>query len=255
MINESCLMPLIPNTSDIVQIPNNIQPYDVEDYDMFDEKDKGKFITDLERFVRSSFEYRNMINYLREYVNMRNCAFLPFVSNENTPKIRIEIHHSPLTLYDICSIIINKRMQCKQSLLIEAVAYEVLWVHYSLMLGLIPLSETVHELVHTNYIFVPTDRVYGYYKQFVQTYYNYIDPELLDRLDELERLTVEGNQDSVYKEVLEKKYIAVDMGENSQLDKLHDLQGMLKERLNEYRDDISGNIGHNVSHPQNIEQK
>ena len=146
-------------------------------------------------------------------------------------------------------------MQCKQSLLIEAVAYEVLWVHYSLMLGLIPLSETVHELVHTNYIFVPTDRVYGYYKQFVQTYYNYIDPELLDRLDELERLTVEGNQDSIYKEVLEKKYIAVDMGENSQLDKLHDLQGMLKERLNEYRDDISGNIGLNVSHPQNIEQK
>ena len=46
-------------------------------------------------------------------------------------------------------------------------------------------------------------------------------------MDELEKLTIEGNTDQ-YKQILEKKYISVDMGDNSQLEQLHDLQSMLK---------------------------
>ena len=99
------------------------------------------------------------------------------------------------------------------------------------MIGLIPLSETVHELVHTQYLFVPTDKVYGYYKQFVNTYYNYIDPEILDKLDELEKLTIEGKYNDMYKQVLEKKLITVDMEGNNQYEQLHELQDMLRERL------------------------
>ena len=155
----------------------------IEDYDLMDDKDREKYIKDLERSVRSSYEYRQMVQYLREYMNMNSCAFLPNVTNDVNRRIRIELHHSPFTLHDICSIILNKRMKCNEILTIEAVAYEVMFVHYSLMVGLIPLSETVHELVHTQYLFIPTDKVYGYYRAFVQSYYNYIDPELLDKLD------------------------------------------------------------------------
>ena len=121
------------------------------------------------------------------------------------------------------------------------------------MIGLIPLCETVHELVHTQYIFVPVDKVYGYYRQFINTYYNYIEPELLDRMDELEKLTIEGNTDQ-YKQILEKKYISIDMGDNSQLEQLHDLQSLLKNKMNEYRNDYSGNIQMNLSHPENTKQ-
>ena len=124
-----------------------------------------------------------------------------------------------------------------ESLTIESVAYEVMYVHYSLMVGLIPLCETVHELVHNQYIFVPTNKVYGYYKQFVKTYYDYIDPELLDRLDELERLTVEGTYNDTYKTVLEKKYITIDMEGMNQFEELHNLQTMLKNRLSALRGD------------------
>ena len=253
MISENSIMKLQPNDIDIVHIPNELPPYEAEDYDFFDEKDKAKYIKDLERFIRSSIEYRNMVNYLREYMNMNSCAFMPKVTNENSFKIRIEIHHSPLTLYDICNIIFNKRSALGESLDIEAVAYEVLYVHYCLMVGLIPLCETVHELVHTQYIFVPVDKVYGYYRQFINTYYNYIEPELLDRMDELEKLTIEGNTDQ-YKQILEKKYISIDMGDNSQLEQLHDLQSLLKNKMNEYRNDYSGNIQMNLSHPENTKQ-
>ena len=235
MISENSMMTIQPNDVDIVKIPKDIPVMDIEDYDLFDDKEREKYINDLERHVRSSYEYRNMVQYLREYMNMNSCAFIPNVTNEVNRKIKIELHHSPFTLRDICFTILNKRMKNNEMLTIESVAYEVMFVHYSLMVGLIPLSETVHQLVHSQYIFIPTDKVYGYYKNFVKTYNDYIDPELLDKLDELERLTIAGTYNDSYKEVLEKKYITIDMEGNNQFDKLHELQESLKEKLSELR--------------------
>ena len=235
MISEDSMMTIQPNDVDIVKIPKDIPVMDIEDYDLFDDKEREKYINDLERHVRSSYEYRNMVQYLREYMNMNSCAFIPNVTNEVNRKIKIELHHSPFTLRDICVTILNKRMKNNEMLTIESVAYEVMFVHYSLMVGLIPLSETVHQLVHSQYIFIPTDKVYGYYKNFVKTYNDYIDPELLDKLDELERLTIVGTYNDSYKEVLAKKYITIDMEGNNQFDKLHELQESLKEKLSELR--------------------
>ena len=235
MISEDSMMTIQPNDVDIVKIPKDIPVMDIEDYDLFDDKEREKYINDLERHVRSSYEYRNMVQYLREYMNMNSCAFIPNVTNEVNRKIKIELHHSPFTLRDICVTILNKRMKNNEMLTIESVAYEVMFVHYSLMVGLIPLSETAHQLVHSQYIFIPTDKVYGYYKNFVKTYNDYIDPELLDKLDELEKLTIAGTYNDSYKEVLEKKYITIDMEGNNQFDKLHELQESLKEKLSELR--------------------
>ena len=96
------------------------------------------------------------------------------------------------------------------------------------------ISSYIYTHIYT-YIFIPTDKVYGYYKNFVKTYNDYIDPELLDKLDELERLTIAGTYNDSYKEVLEKKYITIDMEGNNQFDKLHELQESLKEKLSELR--------------------
>lgn len=236
MITEDSMMTVQRNEKDVVTIPQDVPYIDVEDYDMFDDKDRERYINDLERHIRSSFEYRSMVNYLREYMNMNSCAFMPAVSNDTSRKIKIEIHHSPFTLRDICVIVINKRSRCLEPLYIEAVAYEVMYIHYCLMVGLIPLSETVHQLVHNQYIFIPTDKVYGYYKKFVNTYYDFIDSEILDKLDTLETLTVAGTQNEAYKDVLERKYITVDMEGANQYEQLHELQDMLKNRLSELRD-------------------
>lgn len=256
MIAESSMIGAQPNDIDVVKIQENIPPMDVEDYDLFDDKERERYIIDLERHVRSSYEYRAMVNYLREYMNMNSCAFIPSITNETSRKIRIEIHHSPFTLRDICVTIVNKRMKNNECLTIESVAYEVMFIHYSLMVGLIPLSETVHELVHNQYIYVPVDKVYGYYKNFVKSYYDYIDPELLDKLDELEKLTIAGTYNDTYKEILEKKYITVDMEGNNQIEKLHELQTILKERLNELQSESSQTPNKDFSnsqllHPQN----
>ena len=61
MISENSIMQLQPNDIDIVHIPNELTPYEAEDYDFFDEKDKAKYIKDLERFIRNSIEYRILV--------------------------------------------------------------------------------------------------------------------------------------------------------------------------------------------------
>ena len=255
MISENSMMSIPINEVDVIKIPENVPDFEFEDYDLMDDKDREKYIVDLEHHVRSSFEYRQMVQYLREYMNMNSCAFIPNISNETSRRVRIEIHHSPFTLRDICCVILNKRMKNGEMLTIESVGYEVMFVHYSLMVGLIPLSETVHELVHTQYLFVPTNKVYGYYKAFVQTYYNYIDPELLDKLNELEKLTIAGTYNDTYKQVLEKKYITIDMEGNNQFEKLHELQDMLKQRLSDIKeaDKPQGTFaGSAIMHPENL---
>lgn len=255
MISENSMMGIPINEVDVIKIPENVPDFELEDYDLMDDKDREKYITDLERHIRSSFEYRQMVQYLREYMNMNSCAFIPNISNETNRRVRIELHHSPFTLRDICCIILNKRMRNGEMLTIESVAYEVMFNHYCLMIGLIPLSETVHELVHTQYLFIPTDKVYGFYKAFLSVYRDYIDPELLDKLDELEKLTIAGTYNDTYKQLLEKKYITIDMEGNNQFDKLHELQDVLKQRLTEIKEAEKPQgtfAGSNIMHPENL---
>ena len=52
MINESSIMGIQPNEIDVVKIPKEIPPMDIEDYDLLDDKDREKYIKDLEREVR-----------------------------------------------------------------------------------------------------------------------------------------------------------------------------------------------------------
>lgn len=181
---------------DIKELPY----YDTEQYDFNNPKSFDHFISDLERIVRNSFEYRQFISYLRNIEGMNECAVLNNVENKAESKIRIEIHHSPFTLYDICVIVFRKRSAMNEDLNINAVAEEVLYLHYISWVGLIPLSATVHDMVHNSYMFIPINKVRGYYRPFIESYYNYINPDLLDAIDAAEQAT---------KDELEKKRMEV----------------------------------------------
>lgn len=177
-----------------ILVLDNIPKYDIQDYDIFDDKDFKKYIMDIERIVRQSVEYRQFVNYLRENMNMNKCSFFENVSNSDTFKIRIELHHHPFTLYDIVLTIFNKRLFYKESLEVEMVAKEVMYVHYFLLVGIIPLSETVHELVHNQVLFVPLDRVMGNWEEFINMYGEWIPPETMEKIDELKTRTLAYNE-------------------------------------------------------------
>ena len=112
------------------------------------EKQRDKLIKQIEKYIRSSLEYKDLINYLKEYMDMNQCEFFHNVSGK-TKKGMIQIHHEPYDLYTITSIVMNRREKELGYIDELEVAEEVMELHYMGLVGLIPLSITAHELVHS----------------------------------------------------------------------------------------------------------
>ena len=180
----------INGSSSVMELPE-LSYFDGEQYDIYDQKDYGKFIQDIERAVRISYEYRSLINYLRNTEGMNCCSILQNVSNIDSTKVKIEIHHGVLSLFDIVSTVVKKRLHNRESIDIFDCCKEVLWLHYMGYVGLIPLSDTVHELLHSGYIFIPTNLYRGNWRKFVEDYYDYISPDTLDAIDVADQMTQE----------------------------------------------------------------
>lgn len=234
MINHNSIKEVTPLEENAIVIKiDNIPEYDIEDYDLMDEKDRAKYIKDLERIVRNSFEYRHFIQYLRENMNMDSCAIMENVSNKETFKVSIEIHHSPFTLYDICTIVLNRRLALNLPTEIEMVAKEVTALHYYLMVGLIPLSRTVHQLVHNQYLFVPVDNVLGNFEGFVDNYVEYIDPDLLETYQNNVEYSSKLRENDF--SILEQKYTYVDTSSVYQLPPYQHMIDTMYNRVNEIK--------------------
>jgi hypothetical protein len=178
------------NLPDHINI-RNVPYFETQVYDLDDDKDLNHYFKDIEKEVRQSFEYREFIKYIRENMNMDKCAFINGVSNQESFDIKIEIHHYPFSLRDITEIVYRKRAYYNESVDIEMVAKEVMELHYKLIVGLIPLSETVHELVHNGRLFIPSDVVMGRYNIFVDYYKPFCAPEQLEVLERIEKYSEE----------------------------------------------------------------
>ena len=185
----------IDGTFNTLELPE-LCYFDLDQYDLYDNKDYNKFIQDVERICRMSYEYRSLISYLRTTEGMDRCSILNNVTNADNSKVKIEIHHSPLTLYDIASTVIKKRLYNKESMDVFDCCKEIMFLHYIGLVGLVPLSATVHELVHNQYIFIPVNIIRGNWRKFVDDYYDFIDPEILDAIDVSEQLTQEYLNDT-----------------------------------------------------------
>lgn len=176
-----------------VMIMEEVPDYTTEDYDLFNEKDFKKYIDDVEKMVRSSREYREAIQYMRKYMDMNTSAFSRNINNIESNKIKIELHHTPFTLYDIALAVFNRRSRLGEPLDIELVAKEVAYIHYLLIVGLIPLSKTEHKLVHNQALFVPVDKVLGNYEKFIDMYEKDIPEDAMARYNTYVELTKNYN--------------------------------------------------------------
>jgi len=139
----------------------------------YEEGEFTKFVKNIEKDVRKSDEYSTYLWNLRN-LGLESCSFLGNVNDENAT---IEFHHYPFTLYDIVATVVEKRLYNKEHTSTFLVAAEVLKLHFDNKVGLIPLSTTVHELVHAGEIFINLNQVYGNFQQFVNEYEKYIPLE------------------------------------------------------------------------------
>lgn len=207
----------------------DVQKNDYLIWDLEDEKEFKKFISTIEKEIRGSFEYKQMVTYLKDYCGMNECAFIK-VQGDN--KIKIEIHHYPFTLYDIVMIVYKKRVYYQEPLKVQMVARECTMLHYKLLVGLISLSVTAHQLYHDNKLFIPAGNVFGRYWLFVDLYRQFCDVDQLDTLDRIEKYSKEPTATVHDTTVLDTNYITYNVkNENYKLPSIDTLENNMNQQI------------------------
>lgn len=126
------------------------------------------FIKNIEKAVRTCHEYSRYRTYLFENFDMEKCSILRELSEEEIKYAELELHHYPLTLYDIVEIFVNKAMQDNTRLTTMSIANTVVAMHWRGVIGLVPLLKTFHEAVHANQLQIDPRWVYGDWVQFLR---------------------------------------------------------------------------------------
>ena len=213
---------------------DSIPQYETETYDIYSDKDFKKFINDVEAQVRKSIEYKRCIQFLKDNMGMNESPFMEGVSSKDSPKVKIELHHSPFTLFDIALIVFNKRLYYGESLELQAVAKEVCKLHYYLVVGLVALTKTEHELVHNQYLFVPCTRVLGDYGKFMDYYHNFMTPEQLVMIDSIEAMSDNYAQYAAQNEiVLQNNLITLDTSKAYELPNFDEVKALMQNKVQE----------------------
>lgn len=186
-------------------------------YNLSNKKDRDKYIKTVEKLVRQSIEYKDLITFLKTKMGMNFCSFFHHVSKDIYGKANftIEIHHEPFTLYDIVAVILTNREMDKEDwepIDMYDVAEEVMEMHYKGYIGLIPLSKTVHELVHSGKLFIPLQFIDDGFNTFYQTYHTAINS--MDGLAGVLEAKVNLSKDfeanpMKFMSILQKKYVYV----------------------------------------------
>lgn len=146
-------------------------------------RERVKYIKKVESVVRSSMEYKDYMRFLKEHMNMRRCTVLKGLKVEHGKHYSIDIHHEPFTLFDIVETFLNYHDLNDEPYNTLKLADEVMEIHYNDMVGLIPLSKTMHELAHADKIFIPLQYVYQDYAKFFAKYEDYISPITKEKIE------------------------------------------------------------------------
>ena len=167
-------------------------------------KSLDKFVKKVEKVIRGSFEYRRFVEAYRTIFTVENCAFFNNIKvSEKTA--RLELHHYPFSLYDLVSIEIKKQSALYMNKVHPfLIAEEVMRIHFTGIVGIVPLSKTVHELAHAGEIFINLKLVKTDYETYVKSNSNYIDEELLDKIKQLDSMSqgdIIVKQDSLKRKV------------------------------------------------------
>jgi hypothetical protein len=173
-------------------------------------KDRKKFIATCEATIRKSIEYKDYIKFLKQNMDMSKCIILRSLEVGNGKKYTIEIHHEPFTLFDIVDTVLIKREENGETINPLLIADEVMELHYAGKVGLVPLTTTMHELVHNDRIFIPLQFIYHKYNEFYEEYQPYFRQMLLDKIEAKVNLSLKC--DDVISDALdvEFSYIQID---------------------------------------------
>ena len=192
-----------------------------------DDKAYVRFVKMIERSIRGSSEMKKYMSYLKRNLKLDNCAILNGVTMEEAA---IELHHYPFTLFDITSIVLQSYVRNNKSYSTISIANEVVRIHYENIIGLVPLSKTVHELAHAGEIFIPLQQVYGNYKEFINKYNSGMYSEHLSMLKQLIQMSNDADSQARNNKKLMVKPVQWQIVDNRK--PINDLSFLVEDKSN-----------------------
>jgi hypothetical protein len=189
-------IPDLPNNEEKIELNLSVSDFDMSSVEIGDmEEIDAKLIGYIEKEVRNSFEYRGYIQYLKEELDLTKCALLPNIDTKITP-VSLEFHHFPFTLYDITEVITKSMVHKAKNKTVSCfdVAETVVLEHFRNNIGLVPLTETLHQMAHNNAIIIPINKVNGNYKEFIKRYHPFIESDKVERIIMME--SYNGSEDA-----------------------------------------------------------
>lgn len=197
----------------------NIAPIDKDGYMRFKEVPEPNFdmyyyafdekkIKKIERMVRSSYEYREYIRFLKLNLNVDHCSFYKGYGMKYG--LTIELHHSPFTLYNITEAVVNKSLHFDNRYGSFLTAEIVNSLHYAMKVGLVPLNPTAHKLVHSGKLEVHPSLVLNYWKQFYEEYKAFLSEDAICKYNRATELATSDKMLETVPEILEYKPAYID---------------------------------------------
>lgn len=146
--------------------------------DDLEEKDIKKYIRKCERIIRSSPEYMEWVKYIHEVLNLTNCQ----ISGESSTQVTTEIHHHPITLYDLIEGIIYKRIEEQSSFCSFDIATEAIELHYQLRAPFVLLVKSLHEKYHNGFLKIPNNLIKGDPQYFISMYGPFLESKKVETI-------------------------------------------------------------------------
>lgn len=122
-------------------------PFNKKDKYFMNPQDFVKFISAVEKTIRTSDEYARYIAWLKNDVGLRRCMMFPNITDADVP---IEMHHGPIfNLYDIVEIQIAYMFKNGDNNINSMrVAHHVMEDHFNNIIQVVMLCEMAHKGWH-----------------------------------------------------------------------------------------------------------
>lgn len=164
----------------------------VPDIDFDDEKSVNHYVKTIKYAIRSSREYKKLIQFLKTKMDVNSCKFYPKIKKGKDVKVSIEIHHTGFVMEDIVRTILKYRYKNDLPYDVQSVAEQVMYEHYCGNISLTALSSTMHSLIHEadSNLFIPLQFCdFGNIDNFYQEYCEYVDKETTKKFEQYKVLS------------------------------------------------------------------
>lgn len=171
--------------SDAALVPPRVVGYGTASFygeTLEDEKGRVDFIRGVERLVRHCIEMKRYRVFLSENLDMGRCSVLTGLSEEDCAAAGVELHHHPLTLFDVVELVLGQMEADGDRLTSLSVAQRVMAEHWLGRVGLVPLTKSLHEMVHAGQLHIDPRMVYGDWAGLLDSYRSGITEHLAAKL-------------------------------------------------------------------------